>query len=283
MRICKTIGLSAAVFLLLGSVLTGCSQVTAEDLMRDAQNNLNNAKSVDGDFAMEMNMGIDEGALSMGIGINADMDMEVLNDPEMYHMNGTIGIDLMDMTLDMEIYGREADDKMETYVNAGEGWQKSVVEEDAAGGESVIALGDSLLDASNCELQRDTESVNGQEAYVISARLEGDDFVEVWDELQDAFSAAGGLTDDISVELSGLRADVTYHIYKDTKLPAGISLVVEGGEDAVLTEVEGIGILLRELSFAINFDEYNQVNEIEIPAEALQAPEEETGADGFAL
>ena len=118
---------------------------------------------------------------------------------------------------------------------------------------------------------------------MISARLEGDDFVEVWDELQDAFSAAGGLTDDISVDLSGLRADVTYHIYKDTKLPTGISLVVEGGEDAVLTEVEGIGILLRELSFAINFDEYNQVNEIEIPAEALQAAEEETGADGFAL
>lgn len=283
MKKCRVIGLFAAVCLLSGSLLSGCgSKVTAESLMEDAQKNVQKAESFDGDLAVEMNMGIDEGALSMGIGLNAEMDMQVISDPVAYHMAGTVGIDLLDMKFDMEMYGRETDGEVETYLNAGEGWQKSTAQESDADTEDVVDLGVSLMDASNYELQDKTETFHDQEAYVITAKLEGDDFADMWEELQGTLSAAEELTDDVSLDLTGLTADITYYIYKDTKLPASIMLTVEG-EDAVLTEVDGIGIMLQEMTFTMNFYEFDNVDEIVIPQEALDAPEEDAAADSLTL
>lgn len=264
-----------AVVLAAGSVLAGCGNktVTAESLMQDAQKKIQKVDSVEGGMVMEMQMGLDEeSGISMDMGINMDMDMELLNDPMMYHMKGTMSIDLLDGAVDMEMYGEQDGDSVVSYLKMDDEWQKQTVEVDEEDNGSIINMGESLMDADNCELAEKLEKVNGKEAYVITAKLDGEDFSETMKEMEGVLQGTDSLTGGGEMDFSKMTADVTYKIYKDTNLPAEISITAQGGDEPIM-ELEGIGIMMNKIAYTISFEKFDKVEKITIPEEAKNAEE----------
>ena len=103
---------------------------------------------------------------------------------------------------------------------------------------------------------------------MITTALDGDDFNE-------AMGAVSGIMDEEmtgGMDFSDVVMNVTIRIYKDTKLPASISMKMD--EDSPMSvEQEGTEVSIGEMSYEIRNLEYDAAGSIEIPEEAKNAQE----------
>lgn len=266
----------AVMICLMVLALGGCKKkVTVESILTETAKNLESVESIEGSLSMEMGFGISQSGFSMGMNMNMDFDMEVMKDPSMFHMNGNVGMDLMDFSVDMEAYGETKENQSIVYMNVGDEWTKQ--SSDATEEESfdILQSVKDLLPEDPGEkgiqavLAEDTETVNGKDAYVITSQLSGEDIGDALD----VFESLMEDSIDSEMDLSDLTVEVTIKVYKDSMLPASIGMTMADGAVSVADE-DGMAMTLDGLSYEFIISEYNSVEKIEIPEEALNAEEE---------
>ena len=108
--------------------LSGCKKETAESLMQEAVKKTETAKSMEGNMTMDMEMGLGQSGMSMSMGIGLDTDLQVTKDPQVSHVNGTMTMDLLNMSLDLEAYTQTEKDSNTTYVKVADEWQKQTTD-----------------------------------------------------------------------------------------------------------------------------------------------------------
>lgn len=261
---------------LTAMTLSGCKKVTAVSLITDAVKNVEKVDSLEGTMDIGMEMGIAQSGISMGLNIDASLDMEAMRDPNIYHMDGNIGMDLMNLSVDLETYGETKGEETTIYMNVGDEWQKQIVNTDEGEDtELFLNLNHFLSDDHTLTLAEKTEKVNEKEAYVITTTLNGEDFNEAMDSFTEFMDEdlMGGM------DFSDLTMNVTLKIYKDSHLPAAIIMEMDGDNAAVFEE-DGAEVSLKQIRYEIYDLDYNNVDEIKIPKEALNA-EESNDSEGL--
>lgn len=269
------------------------SAPTAESLSGDVASALSKVKS------NKMNVSVDfKGTVSVpsadqeaDFSMKIDEDTEQTYDPYVTHATGTLAMDFNgeSNSMDVEAYAQVDDDSLITYSSSDEGgtWTKTTTDLDQdtlenytpeGSGAIYEEIADGDLDA---KLEEDTEKVDGDECYVMTVTLEGDDIGKL-------LSASGieGVTDTLDEDaLEDKSADVTVYINKETNLPAKITGDMKEIGDAMFDSL--LGTALSGVDYEVSMDkfdieqtisEYDGTDEIEIPDEALDAEEGTTSS-----
>lgn len=268
----------AGALVMLACAVTGCNKTTPEGLLKEAMDNSKKASSFEGALEMDMKMKIAQSGVSMDMEAAADLDITATNDPAAYHIKGNLDLDVMGLSMDMEMYGEEKDGQNITYTydTQKEEWSKTVSEKtkDDDSNAMILDLGTIVRKKNELKLAEKTEKENKQEVYVITTEVSGED-------ISDVMEATGDLMGDMAdLELSKAKADVTIRIYKESRLPASVSVKMENGPGGSLADDgNGTQVQLESFSYAISFKEYNAVKKIAIPKEALRAEETQSNED----
>ncbi len=256
----KIVWLLAGVMLLSAVMLGGCGgkKVTAESIVQEVNANMEKAKSFSGDMNMDMTMGFSDGTEEQEMALNMEGTLEATIDPAVTHMNMTIDMDLLGMSVDSDIYTQVDGDTTTTYTGVAGMWTKT--EQPTPDTEGVEELYAVVSDGKDMTLAENTEKVGDKEAYVLTSVITGE-------ELQGMMEAMGDMTQGMGVDMSSMDANVTMKVYKDSMMPATISIDMNSGEGI---EVEGIVMKLSML-ITVNYNEFNTIESITIPEEALAA------------
>ncbi len=247
--------------------VTGCGEkeLTAEEIVKTAQENAEKAESFSGNMDMSISMSMDGASLGMDTDFDMDISvngaLEYIKEPETMHMD--MEMSMMGISMEMDTYTKTEDDQVTTYVNTMGTWVKEVTELGDVDEDSFQDMYNMIGDPSQMTLAEETETVNEQEAYVLTTTVTGDQLESLMGQMEELTGEMGDF------DLSDLTADVTMKVYKETLLPASVSVEMstEDGE----MEVEGISVALNGMSMTMDYTVYNSVESIEIPEEALNA------------
>ena len=110
----------------------GCKKETPDSILKAALKNQAEAKSFEGSMDMDMTMGMAQSGVGMELDMNLQMDIQMTQDPAMYHLKGSMGMDFMGLNVDMEMYGQENKDgdKFTVYSMTDGSWQRYEEEQD---------------------------------------------------------------------------------------------------------------------------------------------------------
>lgn len=254
--------------LLLLSGAAGCGSESVQTISEDVQKNAKEVKSLMGDVDMDLGISIGQSGISMGLDVGLEGDWEAVKDPGAFHFNGTVNMSLLKFSMDMELYGvQEDEDTMILYTKVGNEWSKSESEiEKQEDKDKVKNIFEDEPD--RIILDEKTEKVNGKDAFVLHTTVTGDD-------VKKALKTVEGVTEENleEINLDDLEAEVVMKVYKEEKLPASLSLEIKDGLKNLnpkKSEYDAeVGI--EKCTFTANIKEYNNIDKIEVPKEALEA------------
>lgn len=260
-----TMGILAAMAAVLVSGCGGKKKATPENLLRDMTRRMGDMESVLMDIKFEMDMSDGEQTVSFGL----DMDMETTVDPEASHAKGEFNFDLAGFTIgtEMELYSVKEDDQYVTYTMVENQWTKEVSDAEDPLGNVENMTGDIREFADRFELEEDLAEINGEECFELTGELDGDIIGEMFqDDMLDAFSEYG-IDEDTVIDMA---LPCTIYIYRESILPARISFDLA---DTLETALEESGLAASDCLIEITFVEFDSVDEITVPKEALDAEE----------
>ena len=261
---------AAACVILAAAVLSGCGEnVTAESLMQDAAEKMAGINSMTGVYDMDMAMEISQSGVSMNVDTSMNMDFETTVEPSALHGTATVDVGMLGLSMEMEMYTMMEGEQAVSYTRMGDQWMKQSVDmpESAASSNMVLDLDNLFGENPELTLQDDTEKKNGEEVYVITGSVSAEDLnMDEFNEIMGSVNGAG--LEDLGLDLSGLQMDVTLTVYKDSHLPASLSMKSSGEGDVFTMDVEGVEAALTSLSYDMTFEEYDTVDEIVLPEEA---------------
>lgn len=260
----KIVWLLVSVMLLSAVVFGGCGkkEVTAESLVKEVNENMEKVKSYTGDMDMKMSMNVS----SQGVAMDMDMDMgmqgtiEYTAEPEIVHMKGTMDVSLLGLSMDMDMYSQVEDDKATVYMCMMNEWMKSETGIDESSIQDMYAIAE---DGKDMTLAEETEKIGDREAYVLTSTITGEEFQEIMGVMENMTEGVGDM------DWSNMQANVTMKIYKDTILPASVSIEMSDSGEGI--ESEGVTVKFNNLSVVMNYVDFDSVDSIEIPEEALAA------------
>lgn len=248
-------------------VLGGCGEkkVTAESLMKDMNANMESVKSVSGDLAMELSMGVSAQGIGMDMDVTLGGSFEGTMDPKVFYMDTTMEMSLMGISMDMEVYTLQEGDTVTTYTGAAGEWTKSEAQVSAEEQTEIQEMYAMFDNAEDFVLAEKTENYNGKEVYVLTSAVTGESIQELLGqmEMEDLVGSYEGM------DFSQLSADVSMKIYKDTILPASISVEMTG--EGLTSEADGTTVEISGFNVEVNYNSFDDVEEIVIPEEALAA------------
>ena len=252
------------------AALSGCGEnVTAESLMQDAAEKMAGINSMTGVYDMDMAMEISQSGVSMNVDTSMNMDFETTVEPSALHGTATVDVGMLGLSMEMEMYTMMEGEQAVSYTRMGDQWMKQSVDmpESAASSNMVLDLDNLFGENPELTLQDDTEEENGEEVYVITGSVSAEDLnMDEFNEIMGSVNGAG--LEDLGLDLSGLQMDVTLTVYKDSHLPASLSMKSSGEGDVFTMDVEGVEAALTSLSYDMTFEEYDTVDEIVLPEEA---------------
>lgn len=260
--------LFAAAVLAIGTIeLTGGSYpvMASENLLADAVMNLEEADSVKGSLDILTKMGTEE----LSVATNMSVDMEELRAPQLYHISGELGMDMFDLSMTMESYGEVQDDAAVIYTYddmLGEWMKYSTDIETMASVKSMMNLDAFLETDKEWTVEEETTVYNDQEVYVVTSTYAGVEFNEYLQKM------CGMISDGLSLDMDfeNVTMQVEIKVYKDSLLPAAVTMTV--AEDEVQKVMSGgTEMELTEFSCEVQVQEYDTLESIEIPEEALAA------------
>lgn len=255
-------GLTAAMSV---TMLAACgTKATPENLLRDMSKRAEETESLLANMKIDMDISIGEESMSLSM----DLDMEALDEPEMSSAKGevSIGSGDMDFTTDMETYSEKQGDEYVVYTMMDGVWSVETADSAEMSADMSIVSGDIKKFADKFELSEELTELNGKKCFELTGELDGELLAQVMDE--DMLSSFTGLGAD-EEDLEELIMPCTIDIYKDSILPARIYF--DMGE-SLFPMAEDIGMDKLECTMELTFLEYNEVEEIVIPKEALEAP-----------
>lgn len=266
----RSLVLGMAVMLLVTGNLTGCGEkVTVESLLEETAENFQKVESMEGSFDLDVNLQIENAGVSMTLGIGMDGDIQMTNQPAAMHVDGNLNMDLLGFQMAMELYTVETDGRIDTYVKAADQWTK-VEEQKEEQKVETTDLADLLEEAPI--LAEKTEQWNGEDVYVISGKLNGEQIENQLAPLKEKLGE-----DYKKIDFSKADIPVTMKIYKENRLPAAFELDMGTFIDSFLKTMssEEVGNMAADSClFTLTFGKYNSVGTIKVPEEALGAEEE---------
>ena len=258
------------VWLLVGSMvlgtalLGGCEKkVTAESLIEDVDAKMQNIKSYESTMDMDMSMSVESQGIGMDVDIMIDGDVDTVLDPMITHMDVKMEMSLLGLSMDMDMYMQVDGDQAITYMGLAGEWMKTTqpFTEELAMNEISFKV----ADPSKLVLAEQTEMLDGGEAYVITGTITGE-------EMMSLVSSAESMMDSLAdIDLSGVQADMTLKVYKDTGYPASMEVVMAG--EGLSAEADGTTTSIKTLSVNMIYEGFDTIDTIEIPPEVLAAPE----------
>ena len=253
----------AASLILSSAALGGCGkkEVTAESIVQQSNETMEKAKSFLADFNMEMEMSMSSGDQSMDMDMVMTGTMQATQDPEIVYMDVAMTSGLFGLSLDMDIYTQTEEDKVITYTGIAGEWMKT--EQEGLSKSNLAELQKMFGSGKEMTLAEQTEKIGDKEVYVLTASISGE-------ELEKVMSAMGSMANGLdSMDLSQFQADTCMKVYKDTMLPASITLdMITNGEGM---EVDGVVTKINKMTITVDYKEFDTIDSIEIPAEALAA------------
>ena len=249
------------------ALLSGCgkTKATPENLLRDMTEKAEKAESAVAN--LKFNISLSSGGAELAV--NMDMDMEVTAEPEASYGKGEISVDIAGsgMSTEMEMYSVKEDDQYVTYTMMDGQWTKEISDEEEALGDIEGMTGDIEDYADKFELEKELAEINGEECFELTGELDGDTFSEMFlSDMLDSFSGYGFDEEDIS----DTAFPCTIDIYKDSILPARFLFDLT---DVFKPAMEDSGVTATDCYIEMTFMEYDSVDEIVVPDEALEAEE----------
>lgn len=258
------LGITAA---MAAGLLSGCgTKATPENLLRDMQKNAEKTESALLNFKMDIAMGDGTDDVSLGM----DMNMETTTEPEASHGKGTVSISMsgMDFSVEMEMYSVQEDGEYVTYTLMEDQWTKEVSDDGEMTGE-VDSIADNVEEyADQFELAEDLVTVNDKECFELTGELDGDLFSEMMQTDMTDSLAGYGIDEEA---LSDMMFPCTIDIYKDSILPARLYFDMT---ESMAPLMEDSGVTVSECYVDMTFMEYDTVEEITVPDEAVSAAED---------
>lgn len=258
--------------MMTGSLLTGCgTQATPENLLRDMTERMEETDSAL--CTMVMSMEATDGTDT--IGLTMDLDMETTSDPDAAHGKGRIDMDVSGTNIgtEMEIYSVEENDQYVTYTMVENQWTRAENEESGMPGNEMF--GDIEDQVDLFELSEDLVDVNGQECFELQGNIGGDAVGSMLEE--DMLDSLAGIAVDES-ELASAEIPCTIDIYRETILPARIYIDMADIMTSVMSGTAA-GASFSECYIEMTFTEFDSVDEITVPEEALAASGGTSGQD----
>ena len=258
------LGITAA---MAAGLLSGCgTKATPENLLRDMQKNAEKTESALLNFKMDIAMGDGTNDVSLGM----DMNMETTTEPEASHGKGTVSISMsgMDFSVETEMYSVQEDGGYVTYTLMEDQWTKEVSDDGEMTGE-VDSIADNVEEyADQFELAEDLVTVNDKECFELTGELDGDLFSEMMQTDMTDSLAGYGIDEEA---LSDMMFPCTIDIYKDSILPARLYFDMT---ESMAPLMEDSGVKVSECYVDMTFMEYDTVEEITVPDEAVSAAED---------
>ena len=248
------------------ALLSGCSgrtKATPENLLRDMTSKAEKVESAVMNVKFNVNLGSSAGALAMGM----DLDMESTTDPEASHGKGEVSLDVggSAMSTEMEMYSVQEADEYVTYTLMDGEWTKEVADQAEELGNVQGMTGNIRGYADKFELGEDLSEVNGKDCFELTGELDGDIFSEmIQSDMMESFAGYG--LDEETV--SNMVFPCTIDIYKDSILPARIYFDLT---DTFESMIGDSGFTASDCYIEMTFLEYDSVDEIVLPVEALDA------------
>ena len=258
----KIVWLLVSVMLLSAVVFGGCGkkEVTAESLVKEVNENMEKVKSYTGDMDMKMSMNVSSQGVAMDMDMGMQGTIEYTAEPAIGHMKGTMDVSLLGLSMDMDMYSQVEDDKATVYMCMMNEWMKSETGIDESSIQDMYAIAE---DGKDMTLAEETEKIGDREVYVLTSTITGEEFQEIMGVMENMTEGVGDM------DWSNMQANVTMKIYKDTILPASVSIEMSDSGEGI--ESEGVTVKFNNLSVVMNYVDFDSVDSIEIPEEALAA------------
>lgn len=236
---------------LLAGVLTGCGKPTVEDLVDGMYDSGIESRTAE----VEMDVELKFASQGMGfyVSVGGDFDVQTSGrngeDAQISYTDGDISVKVpignIDENLGVIVYSIVDDGTVTAYAYHEDEdlWYKVEMEPggDGLDQDTIDEITGAMRDVlkENGELAEDTQDVEGEECYVLTASIEGDDWSTVLHPLQDVIDDEMkniGIYFEVDVLscFEYLSADMTYYISKKT----GSLVKVEG--DMSATDLYGI-------------------------------------------
>ena len=253
---------------LAAASLTGCSlnSETAQNLADEVTANTSAVHSASVNIDMNMDLDYESAGISIPLSYNAQMSGNISRDPSAAHLTGTItaSSDIGSSKNEEEIYSLTDSGTKTIYTGSDGNWYQTVQE---ISGSKQDLISDSglcqlIADADlHGVLEEDSRTVDGRECYVIDTAISGDTLRDVMEEYltrQDLY------LDD--VDWSDVSADAAICIYKDTKLPARISLDSDFSNPFSIGSSDSTAVAhLKVFNIEYTFSDYGTAETVSIP------------------
>ena len=253
---------------LAAASLTGCSlnSETAQNLADEVTANTSAVHSASVNIDMNMDLDYESAGISIPLSYNAQMSGNISRDPSAAHLTGTItaSSDIGSSKNEEEIYSLTDSGTKTIYTGSDGNWYQTVQE---ISGSKQDLISDSglcqlIADADlHGVLEEDSRTVDGRECYVIDTASSGDTLRDVMEEYltrQDLY------LDD--VDWSDVSADAAICIYKDTKLPARISLDSDFSNPFSIGSSDSTAVAhLKAFNIEYTFSDYGTAETVSIP------------------
>lgn len=248
--------------------LAGCGEkVTAEELLDAMKACWEDASSSEAKMEIDGTMSVSVSGISMDIQIQLDGEIQNVKDKgNVLDMEVAVSAAGQNQKLAMQVITLEDGDGTKAYVCQDGAWSYSETEQIAKTDDQFSQL---LNDKMDWTLEKDTEKVGDQEAYVLFATVSGTDLLGIISDMADiSDNDLTQLADGI--DFSKLNIDVIWFISKSDKTPLKMELDLGDSLTKLFegTELDGTKM---DLSVEISDFGFDTVKEIKVPDEALAA------------
>ena len=183
----------------------------------------------------------------------------------------------IDFSVETETYSVQEDDEYVTYTLIEDQWTKEVTDDGEITGE-VESIADNMEEyADQFTLAEDLVTVNDKECFELTGELDGDLFSEMMQTDMTDSLAGYGIDEET---LSDMVFPCTIDIYKDSILPARLYFDMK---DTMAPAMEDSGVTISECYVDMTFMEYDTVEEITVPEEAVSSATDSGAAGGLDL
>ncbi|WP_434309310.1 hypothetical protein [Hominifimenecus sp. rT4P-3] len=248
--------------------LAGCGEkVTAEELLDAMKACWEEASAMSAKMEIDGTMSVSVSGISMDIGIQLDGKIRNVREKgSVLDMDLEVSAAGQNQKLAMQVITLEDGDQTKAYLCQDGVWSYSGTEQIAKTDDQFSQL---LNDKMEWTLEKDTEEVEDQEAYVLVATVSGTDLLSIVSDMAEISDEQLTQLAD-GVDFSKLNIDVVWFISKSDKTPLKMELDLGDSLTKLFegTELDGTKM---DLSVEIADFDFEASKEIKVPDEALAA------------
>ena len=155
--------------------MTGCGTGEVKEILDGSRENTKEIASASGDVEVTTGVNLSQWGMDMDVDLVLAGEWETAVDTAAFHFDGTLGLDVMGLSTDFEIYGAEEDGNYVTYAKTAGQWRKF------EGQPKSFDHWDGFyeLEPDSIELSQESGEVNGKETRVIHTEISGEDVLEL--------------------------------------------------------------------------------------------------------